>query len=291
MKNLVRTLCALALLFTAQAVAKAEEILLQSVQSGLYVTAVNGTLAAAAREGKRASRFELVRLERNKIALRDVGSGSYVRAGVGQGTFLAAGSPHIRGWETFEVIDLNGRNVALRSVQNRKFIRAGVGSRSHLAAVSRRAAGWETFRLVDARNQGRTPGQSGGQNSGRRYGPDLTDILGSYAITHVSADNGFLVRLGGGIARQAQLSVAQGGTVRATVGCNSMSARISLRNGRVRTEGGVMATKMHCLGQGQSAAESGINHALTTSRFVVRQGRTVTFKAADGSELMKLRRR
>lgn len=45
MKNLVRNLLALTLLFAAEAVAKAEEILLQSVQSGLYVTAVNGTLA------------------------------------------------------------------------------------------------------------------------------------------------------------------------------------------------------------------------------------------------------
>ncbi|MDK3159579.1 hypothetical protein QPK87_23820 [Kamptonema cortianum] len=68
-----------------------------------------------------------------------------IRAGVGEGTFLAAVSDRISGWETFEMADLGGGRFSLKSVQNGKFIRAGVGQDTLLAAVSDRVAGWETF--------------------------------------------------------------------------------------------------------------------------------------------------
>ncbi|WP_375588969.1 META domain-containing protein [Hoeflea alexandrii] len=282
MKNLVRSCLALGFLLAAQAMAKAEEIYLQSVQSGKYVTIVGGTLAAAAPDTRSASRLDTVRLEGNRIAFRDVRTGSFVRAGVGQGTFLAAGSPHIRGWETFELMGVNGRNVALRSVQNGKFVRAGVGKRSHLAAVSERASGWETFRFVDARAAGQTSSQAGGV--------DLGDLVGNYRITHIAADNGFVVQLGQQMAARARLGLDDRGQVSATIGCNSHSTRISVRNGRVQPDGQVMQTKMRCAGQGETAAEDGLRRALTTSRLIVREGRTVTFKAANGAELMKIRR-
>jgi len=282
MKNILRSFLALSFLLAAQAIAKAEEIYLQSVQSGKYVTVVGGKLAAAAPDANSAIRLDTVRLQGNKMAFRDLRSGSFVRAGVGQGTFLAAGSPHIRGWETFEVIDLRGRTVALRSLQNGKFVRAGVGKRSHLAAVSERASGWETFRLVDAR--------SARQNAGQGSGVDLRDIAGNYRITHIAADNGYLVQLGQQMAARARFGLDGRGAVSATIGCNNLSTRIAVRDGRIRTDGQVMQTKMRCTGQGETAAEDGLRRALTTSRIVVREGRTVIFKAANGAELMKLRR-
>ncbi|MBU4527922.1 MAG: META domain-containing protein [Hoeflea sp.] len=296
MKNLMRSLLALSLLFASQALAKAEEILLQSAQSGLYVTVINGTLAAAVPDARGATRFETVRLEGNRVAFRDVRSGSFVRAGVGQGTFLATGSPHIRGWETFEVVRIRLDKVALRSVENGRYVRAGVGPRGHLAAVSGHASAWEHFRFVNPADAGRGNAQAGsnqGNNQGGHQGgrPVAANLFGNYFITHIAADNGFLVRVGGRMAARAQLSVDESGTVRATVGCNSMSARLSIRNDRVRAEGGVMSTKMRCSGQGESAAERGIANALMTSRSIHRQGRTVTFKDASGAELMKIERR
>jgi hypothetical protein len=284
MKALIRSLVAFGILLGAQAVAKAEQIVLQSVHSGKYVTLVNGRLAATAPNARRASMFDTVRLEGNRMAFRDLRTGTYLRAGVGKGAFLAPGSPHIRGWETFEVQRLRGGAVALRSAQNGRYVRAGVGAGSRLAAVSPHARGWETFRLVSIQDL-----INGGNENAGRGGPDLGDIAGTYRITHVAVKNGFLVRLGRDLAQQSSLSLSDRGNVRVSVGCNTMSAKVRVRNGQFRTEGGLMGTKMYCPGQGVMAAEHGVSQALTKSRTVVRDGRTLIFKAADGAELMRLR--
>lgn len=284
MKTLIRSLVAFGILLGSQAVAKAEEIVLQSAQSGKYVTVVDGRLAATAPNARRASRFDTVRLDGNRMALRDLRTGTYLRAGVGKGAFLGPGSPHIRGWETFEVERLRGGGVALRSVQNGKYVRAGVGPRSHLAAVSPHARGWETFRMVSIQDL-----INGGNGNAGNGGLDLGDIAGTYRITHVAAENGFLVQLGRDLARQSSLSLSRGGNVQATVGCNGMSTKVRVRNGQIRAEGGVIGTKMFCNGQGVMAAERGVSRALTEARSVVREGRALIFKAADGAELMRLR--
>lgn len=294
MKHLIRSLIAFSLLLASQALAKAEEILLQSVQSGMYVTMVSGTLAAASPDARRASRFDIVRLEGNRMALRDLRSGSYVRAGVGQGTYLAAGSPHIRGWETFEVVRIRLDKVALRSVQNGKYVRAGVGSRSHLAAVSGHAAGWEHFRFVNPADAGQGNDHAGNdRGNGEDDRPDrldLRDLSGTYRITHLAAANGFLVRLGRDLADRSTLSIDPRGRVSASVGCNSISMRVAVRDGRVRAEGPAISTKMLCPSQGQAAAEAAIIHALSSARRVDRDRRTMIFKAGNGAEFLRLRR-
>tara|TARA_R110002020_G_scaffold36134_8_gene108635 strand:- start:2893 stop:3780 length:888 start_codon:yes stop_codon:yes gene_type:complete len=294
MKTMIRSLLALSFLFASQALAKAEEILLQSVQSGMYVTVVDGMLAAAARGPRGASRFETVRLEGDRVAFRDLRSGSYVRAGVGQGTFLANGSPHIRGWETFELVRIRGDKLALRSVENGKYVRAGVGRDSLLAASSGRAAGWEQFRFVNPADAQAGASQGGNQpgahQGGNRGGLDLDDLFGNYRITHIAADNGFLVRLGRELHDRSTLSIDDRGTLRATVGCNSISMQVSVSNGRVRSNGQAMTTRMMCRRQGEMAAEKAIIEAIRASRTVVREGRTVTFKAASGAEILKIRR-
>ncbi|MEM5473547.1 META domain-containing protein [Hoeflea sp. AS60] len=237
MKNILRSFLALSFLFAAQVVAKAEEVFLQSVQSGKYVTVVNGTLAAAAPDVGRASRFVRIPLEGNRMAFRDTGG---------------------------------------------SFVRAGVGPRSHLAAVSDQASGWEIFRFIDVLDAPQAPTQSASLNLG--------DVVGTYRITHIAADNGFLVQLGRSFGTAAQFVLDNRGIVGATIGCNSHSVRISVRDGRVRTDGRVMQTKMMCSGQGQMAAEDGLRRALATTRILVRDGRTVTFKSATGADLMKIRR-
>ncbi|MBD8892946.1 META domain-containing protein [Roseibium litorale] len=281
MKRVAHTLLALTLLFAAGTAAKADEVLLQSAKSGLYVTVVNGTLAAWARDARQATKLDTVRLDGNKIAFRDIRSGTYVRAGVGQNTMLAAGSPHIRSWETFELNRIGRGEVALRSGQNGLYVRAGVGPRSHLAAVSQRARGWEAFRMVDVRN-------TGGHNAGG--GIDLRALSGDYRITHAAADNGFLVRLGQELAGSARMSIQRRGILSATVGCNSISAQISVENGQFRTRGQPMSTKMGCPIRAQSLLETRISQILTEARTVERDRQTVTLRARNGAELLKLRR-
>lgn len=294
MKNLMRSLLALGLLLASQALARAEETLLQSVRSEMYVTVVNGTLAAAAPDARRASRFETVRLEGDRVAFRDVRSGSFVRAGVGQGAFLAIGSKHIRGWETFEVVRIRLDKVALRSVENGRYVSVGDGPHAQLAAVSGHAASREHFRLVnpvDAGQGNNHAGNNPGNNhDDRRGGLDLDDLLGAYRITHIVADNGFLVRLGRDLADRSTLSIDQRGRVRASVGCNAISMRVAVRDGRVRAEGPATSTRMMCPDQGQAAAEAAIIEALSSARRVDRDRRTVIFKAANGAELLRLRR-
>lgn len=291
MKTLMRSLIALAACLAAMASAKAEDIFLQSEHSGLFVTVVNGTLAANARSVDTAIRLDRIAMEGGRVAFRDPRTGTFVRAGVGPEAFLATGSPRIRGWETFEITPMGRGKVALRSMQNDRFVRAGVGRRSHLAAASVDPGSWETFRMINAGTVGQN--QGGNQGGGRppAQGAGLDDIFGNYFITHVAADSGFLVQLGRQLASQARLSVDDGGTVRASVGCNSMSVRISVRDGRVQARGPGMSTKMLCNQQGVMAAERQVMQALETARRVVRDRRTVTFMAANGAELLKLQKR
>lgn len=295
MKTFMRSLIVLAACLVAMASARAEEIFLQSEHSGLFVTVVNGTLAANARSVDTAIRLDRIAMEGGRVAFRDPRTGTFVRAGVGPDSFLATGSPHIRGWETFEITPMGRGKVALRSMQNDRFVRAGVGRRSHLAAASVDPGSWETFRMINAGTVGQNQAgnQGGNQGSGRpsAQGAGLADIFGNYFITHVAADNGFLVQLGRQLASQARLSVDDGGTVRASVGCNSMTVRISVREGRVQARGPGMSTRMMCNQQGVMAAERQVMQALETARRVVRDRRTVTFMAANGTELLKLQKR
>jgi len=83
------------------------------------------------------------------VSLKSAQNGKYVRAGVGQGTLLAAVSPKLGGWEDFQLVELGKNRFALRSVQNGKYVRAGVGQGTLLAAVSNHIAGWETFEKIE----------------------------------------------------------------------------------------------------------------------------------------------
>jgi len=271
---------------STQGPARADPIILQSAQSGLYVTSVKGTLAAWTRDRSRALRLDTVRLDGNRMAFRDMRTGKYLRAGVGSGTLLAVASPHIRDWETFEVYSMVAGRVALRSAQNGKYVRAGVGRTSHLAAVSAgRPAGWETFKFVSA------PPAQGNAGAGNGGGLTTRALAGSYRVTHVAAENGFLVRLGPELARASRLTLDRAGNVSASFGCNSLSIQIAVENGRVTARGHGMMTMMRCRVQGQHTAESGLLRALQTSRVASRNGREIAFRSAGGVDVLKLQRR
>ena len=179
---------AAALAFAAPS--NAEEIYLQSTHSGRYVGESGGLLAANARAASGAVRLEIVRLQANRVAFRIAGGNSYVRAGVGQQTYLQAGSPHIRGWEMFRMSRLPGGSVAIRSEQNGKLVRAGVGHGSLLAAVSDgRPQAWERFRIV--------PASAVAQPQGGPFAVS-TAITGVWRVRHVAAhQTGYLTELSG----------------------------------------------------------------------------------------------
>ncbi|WP_346891615.1 META domain-containing protein [uncultured Roseibium sp.] len=285
MKSFVKSIAVVSFIFAGQFAAHAEEVVLQSVQSGLFVSTQKGRLAAQSRNMGSALRLDTVQLDRNRMAFRDIRTGTYLRAGVGSEALLATGSPHIRSWETFTVIRSGRDKVLLRSIQNGKYVRAGVGRGSLLAAVSARPGGWETFRLVPTNTRAQTPGRN---RNGSSSDLNTRDLYGNYRISHLAADNGFLVRLGGEVGRAARLSIDNTGKVRASAGCNSMSARIRVRAGRSRVIEDTMSTMMRCVLPAQSVAERGISNAIKRSSTVERQGREVVFKNHRGEVLMRL---
>lgn len=220
------------------AAAHADEFSLRSQQSGRYVTIENGYLAAVAGSPAAARTWEMIRLDGDKVALRVPANGTFVRAGVGKGTFLAEGSGHIRGWETFELRRLRNGGVALRSVLNGKYVRAGVGNRSLLAAVSDRVGSWETFDLVTVGNQG----------------PAAASLVGSWRLLQVAAQGGRLRDVRPDVAQRAWMTFERDGALSGRGGCNSFRATYRLE-GDSLSVGRIVTTKMLCAGEAGEVEE------------------------------------
>lgn len=286
--------CAFIALTSLSTAAFANEVNLQSVQNGLYVTEIGGILAAATRDQSRAVRLETVRLQRGKVAFRDPRSGRFLRAGVGKDTLMSVASPHIRGWETFELVRLGGDKVALRSARNGKFVQVGKGRKARLSARAERPGGTAEFRILPAQmNIPPAKRRPGNDHADRQAhgGPNLSDIVGSYQITHLAADDGRLVRLGTDITARAIFMIDRKGSVSATVGCNRLSARLSIRSGHVSQQGPGLSTKMACSNRAQTVAEANLLTALSNANRVVRNNKVVTFTGRGGRELLVVRTR
>ncbi|MCP5051840.1 MAG: hypothetical protein GY940_32030 [bacterium] len=138
-------------------------VAIQCVRNGKYVKVGNFSTMLEAISGSIGSRerFQIINLEKNKqgnnkIVLRSLWNGKYVRAGVGRETVLGAVSTRISSWETFKKVILPGGKVAFKSVQNNKYVRAGVGRKSRLAATSNRLLSWELFKLWPVADLNRT---------------------------------------------------------------------------------------------------------------------------------------
>ncbi len=79
------------------------------------------------------------------VALKSGLNKKFVRAGVGNESYLAALSTDALGWETFRMYELGANRIALQSTLSDKYVRAGLDVDSYLGAVSDHILGWETF--------------------------------------------------------------------------------------------------------------------------------------------------
>jgi len=269
---------AAALAFAAPS--NAEDIYLQSTHSGHFVGESGGLLAANARNASGAVRLEIVRLQANRVAFRLAGGNSYVGAGVGQQTYLQAGSPHIRGWEMFRMSRLPGGSVAIRSEQNGKLVRAGVGQGSLLAAVSDgNPQAWEKFRIV--------PASAIAQPQGGPYAVS-TAITGVWRVRHVAAhQTGYLTQLSGSLAAASRVEIRGDGDFRATFGCNTMRSRIA-QSGATWNGGSVMTTKMACPNLSVTSAERSLAKATEDAVRVGLDGDQLTLRDSSGNRVLVL---
>ena len=262
--------------------AAAAEIYLKSKHSGKYVGVTGGRLAANTVDPARALRLDMVRLRGNKVAFRSVRDNKFVRAGIGQGTFLASGSPHMRGWETFQLMQLGNGTVALKSVQNGKLVRAGVGEKSFLAAVSSgKPRAWELFTLAPASSGGSAASGSG----------SAQHIAGTWRLISVATtQTGVLTRLSPELSRASRISIAAAGRVTATVGCNSVTGSISQNGGHVETSRAIM-TRKACPNRSVMSAERSFASSFSDASSITKSGRSITLYNAARRPVMVLRRR
>lgn len=269
---------AAALAFAAPSIA--EEIYLQSAHSGRFVGESGGLLAANSNSASGAVRLEIVRLQANRVAFRLAGGNSYVRAGVGQQTYLQAGSPHIRGWEMFRMSRLPGGSVAIRSEQNGKLVRAGVGQGSLLAAVSDGTPqAWEQFRIV--------PAASVVQPQGGPFAVS-TAITGVWRVRHLAAhQTGYLTELSGSLAAASRVEIRGDGDFRATFGCNTMRSHIA-QSGPTWNGGSVMSTKMACPNLSVTSAERSLAKATEDAVRVGLDGDQLTLRDSAGNRVLVL---
>lgn len=267
LKKIATAACILSGIMVVQAMA--DDILLQSEANQRFVREADGVMAASG-DRRSAQRFEIVRLDGRKIALRLPG-GSYLRAGVGQATLLAAGSPHIRGWETFELMTFPDARIALRSVQNGRFVTI---NRAGLLSATADIRSIETgFRIVDA-------GRGGGPIAAPQQ-PPRVDWTGRWSLVRVAARDGRLQ----GPPHDARLdfSISRDRIVAFSVGCNRVSARLNQLQQRVSFDR-VISTKMLCqgpVGRFERAVIDAFDAATTFENregqiaFLDRRGRTI----------------
>lgn len=145
---LLGALVALVLLAAGAAQAQDRTYITSEFTDAHFATIANrgGLVGAAAPDHARAAAFEMIRLDGNRFAFRDLSSGEYLRAGVGQGTHMMITSPHARGWETFEMIGLTGA-VALRSIQNGLFLTVEPGDAGLISATAEVIGARERFMI------------------------------------------------------------------------------------------------------------------------------------------------
>lgn len=224
-------LAALIALAAALPHARAEPVVIKSLQNGKYAGFTGGYLAADRSRGA-AHVFDLINLDGNKMALRDPATGTYLRAGVTGQTLLALGAPRIGGWETF-ARGWSGTGVTLTSVQNGKFLRAGLGPQSLFGAVSDRAAGWESFAFERVGDAGARPDQAG-----------PVSFAGDWRVQEMY-QGGQPVSLNDRMLRQTRFTITRAGGLSGSAGCNTLGAAISQSGTRI-TVSNVTSTKMLC---------------------------------------------
>lgn len=250
--------------------ASAAEIFIQSELTGGFARVQSGVLHANS-HADNASRFEMIRLEGNRVAFR-ASDGTYLRAGVSQQTLLAVGSPHIRGWETFELVPFGGRH-GLRSVQNGKFVE-----------VDRRTG------LMSATGSSRaTQAQFSFPRAPRATPPagPRVDWTGRWSRIWVASPSGNLHRPPEGARSDFTISVNR--EVEMTAGCNTKYADLSLRGAREARFLDPMTTRRNC-GDQYQAYEDAVARAMTVvTSYEAREGQ-VAFLDGQGRVVLQIGR-
>ena len=318
-RNLRLGLAAIATAFVAvtgvSMPATADEMVLISTHTRNFVGEaphLNNILFGVVAESK-ALVVDRIQLDGDKVAFR-ARNGKFVRAGVGQQTYLAAASDHIRSWETFEIVRLSAAKFAIRSVQNGLYVQLGEDGR--LAAVSQDVGSRETFSSKAAEpavnaavpgnggnpaNPGNGNGNAGngnanagnganpGGNGGNPNRPGWrgNELAGDWRIAHVRTFDGSLVAMAPSVRHHAYIRVRQDGRMSASTGCNDITGRVRAERALV-SFGDVASTKMLCLsdaGTMELLLMIAFDHA---SRFAS-VGNELRFYDRNGDPVMVLR--
>lgn len=225
-----RTLIAAAVVTLSLSAPAMADVVIQWASSNNNVTLQSGGILAAVGNTRNAARFEIVRLEGRRIALR-ASDGSYVRAGAGQQTLLASGSPHIRGWETFVLDSAGGDTFSLRSLQNGKFVELDASGR--LAATADIRNFQTQLRLITV----------GERPQAQRPDRPQVEWAGTWRQVWVTAPDGR--RRSAPRGTDVRFTIARDMTVSITAGCNTIGSRLTLRGQRA-TFAPAMMTRMRC---------------------------------------------
>ena len=264
---------AAALALAAMTGAASAEVFIQSELTHGFARVQSGVLHANG-HADNAVRFELVRLEGSRVAFR-APDGTYLRAGVGQQTLLATGSPHIRGWETFEMVAFGGAH-GLRSVQNGKFVEVDRPT-GRMSATGTTRATQAMFRLVTAPSAVAPPPPQ----------PPRVEWTGRWTQIWLASPNGNLHRPPAGSRTDFTISVNR--EVEMTAGCNTKFANLVLGGAREARFRDQMTTRRNCADQYQGY-EDGFSQAMgNVTAYEMREGQ-VAFLDAQGRVLIQIGR-
>lgn len=276
MFRLLRAAALLATLTAAVAPALAETVAFQSRLTGGYVgTDRSGLLVADAR-GPNALVLDMIRLDGRRVAFRDPDSGQFLRAGVGEQTFLAVASPHIRGWETFELVQ-NGPDVAIRAEQNGLYIGTD-GSPRLTARWATRGQG-QLFRLVPVGTPAPAPApaQQPAQQSAEQGRPIAHDLpfAGRWVL-----DDLFVAGVNDRAMRRASVQIGDRGALSGDTGCNTFSARLMDYRSAFRTEN-FLITRRRCQGV-RDTVERHFSEAMAEAAHFARIGNRLEIRDWNG---------
>lgn len=264
-RSLIR---AVALLLATIAPASADMVAFQSRLTGQYVGVDGAGLLAAQARGPQALVLDMIRLDGHRVAFRDPQSGLFLRAGVGQQTFLAVASAHIRSWETFELLQ-DGPDVTLRPVQSGLFVGTD-GSQPRLAANWGTRGQGQTFRLVPVGAPAPQPVPQPPQETSRAPSADLA-FAGEWRLDDLFV-NGAPVSLNDRAMRQAQMRIGRRGALNGTSGCNAFDARLMEWRSAFRVEG-FLTTRVGCQGDRREIERLLVGAVTEAAHFAVVGGR------------------
>lgn len=272
-RAIIRNLIAAACLgFVVVAPAMADDVVIQWASNNANVRLQTGYLVADRGQGQPA-RFEVVRLEGRRIALR-AQDGTYVRAGVGRQTLLATGSPHIRGWETFELDGHGGNTYSLRSIQNGKFVELDRTGR--LAATADIRGTHAQLRLLPVADRPAT------------LNPIRPSVMWAGAWRNVWVYTPEGRRLSAPPASPLRFDIAAALSVSSSAGCNIVTSQLTIRGNRASFAPPMM-TRRSCRNP-QERFEQLIARAMTaTQGWEFREGQIVFLNRA-GQPVLQIAR-